>query len=379
MSDVSHAIPPNAAALSAEWLTESLRRSGTLSAAQVSALSWTPVNKTGATATVVRLALEYDRHEPGAPATLVAKFASPYDPIRTVLHMFGLYRNEVEFYRQLGADPGIPVPRCYFADLDAASGHFVLLLEDMTAARVGDPLELSVDDIELAIQHLAPFHARWWESDRLPTFSFIRYPGSPEFVAYVAQLRGTLERALGAARQKFGAQLPDSLYVVVENILARWEPFLASRSSPLTLVHRDFHPQQIFFPSAAGGRFAVFDWQTVSLGRGVDDLARIVIMGLTREDRQRHGTRLVERYHAGLRAHGVEDYPLDMCWLHYRVGITSSVMTNIIAAANIDFALFEAEAAKAGVTMADLIEVLFGRLAAALEAHDVLPLIQAIA
>src|SRR5262245_25411523 len=119
MTDVSHALPPNAAALSIEWLTESLRRSGALSAAQVSALSWTPVNKTGATATVVRLALEYDRDEPGAPATLVAKFASPYDPIRTVLHMFGLYRNEVEFYRQLGADAGIPVPRCYFADLDA--------------------------------------------------------------------------------------------------------------------------------------------------------------------------------------------------------------------------------------------------------------------
>src|SRR5262249_26433377 len=149
---------------------------------------------------------------------------------------------------------------------------FVLLLEDMTAARVGDPLELSVGDVELAIQHLAPFHARWWQSDRLPTFSFIRYPGSPEFVTYVAQLRGTLERALGATRQKFGAQLPESLYVVTENILARWDPFLASRTSPLTLVHRDFHPQQIFFPTEAGGRFAVFDWQTVALGRGVDDL-----------------------------------------------------------------------------------------------------------
>jgi Ecdysteroid kinase-like family len=379
MSDLPHPIPPNATALSAKWLTESLRRSGTLSAANVARLSWTPVDKPGATATVVRVALEYDRDEAGAPTTLVAKFASPYDPIRTVIHMFGLYRNEVQFYRQLGDDPGIPVPRCYYADLDVASGYFVLLLEDLTDARVGDPLNLSVGDVELAIQHLAPFHAKWWLSDRLRTLSFIRQPGSPELVAYVAQLRGTLERALGATRQRFGAQFPEILGAVTDGILARWEPFLASRSRPLTLVHRDFHPQQIFFPTEAGGRFAVFDWQTVSLGRGVDDLARILVMGLTRDDRRQHEPRLVERYHTGLEAHGVADYALDECWKHYRVGITSSVMTNIVAAANIDFALFEAEAAKAGVTLDDLLEVLFGRLAAVLEEHDVLSVIRAIA
>ena len=51
MSDVPHSIPPNATALSAEWLTESLRRSGTLTAAKVTEMSWTPVDKTGATAT----------------------------------------------------------------------------------------------------------------------------------------------------------------------------------------------------------------------------------------------------------------------------------------------------------------------------------------
>jgi hypothetical protein len=44
----------------------------------------------------------------------------------------------------------------------------------------------------------------------------------------------------------------------------------------------------------------------------------------------------------------------------------------VVAASAIDFAVFEPHAAAAGVTRADLIEVLFGRLAAALERHDVL-------
>jgi len=43
-------------------------------------------------------------------------------------------------------------------------------------------------------------------SDRLRTLSFVRQPGSPGLVAYIAQLRVTLERALGATRQRFGAQ-----------------------------------------------------------------------------------------------------------------------------------------------------------------------------
>ena len=157
MSDVPYLVPPNAGALSAGWLTESLRRSGTLSAARVVTLAWTPVDTSGATATVVRVAIEYDRDEAGAPTTLVAKFASPHDPIRAVIHMFGLERNEVEFYRQLGTDAGIPVPRCYFADLDAASGHFVLLLEDLTNARVGDPRDLSVDDVGWRCTTSLPF------------------------------------------------------------------------------------------------------------------------------------------------------------------------------------------------------------------------------
>jgi len=70
----------------------------------------------------------------------VIKFATPHAPIRTLMHRFGLYRAEVEVYRQLSADAGIPTPRCYYAGIDTDTGYFVLVMEDMTDSRVGDPL-----------------------------------------------------------------------------------------------------------------------------------------------------------------------------------------------------------------------------------------------
>ena len=134
-------VPSGPDKLSNEWLTAALRRSGAIGESAVSTHSWKSVERPGAAGIVVRITLDYEGpSEAAAPQTIIAKFASQYAPLRSLLNSHGLYRTEVEFYRHFGADAGIPVPRCYFADLDPSSGYFVLLLEDMRDCRVGDPL-----------------------------------------------------------------------------------------------------------------------------------------------------------------------------------------------------------------------------------------------
>jgi Phosphotransferase enzyme family len=370
---MSAALPTEPAHLSNEWLTEVLCTARTGGPAAVVSHTWEQLAQQGAAGVVGRVALTYDREASSSPESVVIKFATPYAPIRALMLQFGLYRSEVEFYRQLGATAGIPVPHCYFADLDLSTGFFVLVLEDMKESRLMDFLNPSVSDIEHAIDHLAPFHAQWWNSPRLRELDWLPYPEGPQFDARLAGMKQAYASATAAARQKFGAAFPPVLSTACDRILGEWDNFIRSRlSGPLTLTHRDFHPAQLFFPSDRGGRFAVFDWQTIAIACGADDLARIVAMGLTTADRAAHDHRLIGRYHAALVAAGVIDYSLAQCADDFRLGLTSSLSTNVVAAAAIDPSLFERIEAETGINVA---YALFGRLAAAFEAHDVIDLL----
>jgi len=358
--------------LTAAWLTSALR-TGELGSGTVTRFHWSPVAEQGAAGIVGRASLDYDRPEPGAPASVVIKFATPHAPTRALMHRFGLYRTEVEFYRQLGADAGIPTPRCYFADIDTESGFFALVMEDMKDARLGDPLRLAVADVEVAVDHIAGFHARWWKHPRLQTMDWLVYPEGPIFESRAARLELTFSGAVGAVRQRLGAAFPAVLSDACDRILAAWPAFVTSRIPVApTLVHRDYHAQQLFFPSDRGGRFAVFDWQTLNIGCGADDVSRIIAMGLRSADRAAHEHRLIERYYAALLRHGVSDYSREQCHRDVRLGLCGSLFANVIAAATLDLSLFAAREAETGVT---LTYGIFDRLAKAFEAHDVLSLL----
>src|SRR4029078_3010792 len=45
---------------------------------------------------------------------------------------------EISFYKELGGDHGIRIPKCYDASLDGANRRAVLILEDLEAAEQGD-------------------------------------------------------------------------------------------------------------------------------------------------------------------------------------------------------------------------------------------------
>ena len=368
-------VPSGPDKLSNAWLTAALRSGGAIGESVVSSHSWKSVERPGAAGIVVRITLDYEGSpDAAAPQTIIAKFASQYEPLRALLNSYGLYLTEVEFYRYFGSNAGIPVPHCYFADLDSSSGYFALLLEDMRDCRIGDPLQGSLDDIEMAIDYLAPFHAHWWDSPPLREFDWMRHPDVVPIEAQAEQMRDQLARSLHAVRQRFPSEFPPVLVAVVERLLANYDAVLERQrdASRYTLVHRDFHPLQMFFPTERGGRFVVFDWQTATAGRGADDLARIVTMGLTIPQREQHDRRLIERYHAGLARSGVSGYTLDQCVLDFRAGLTTSLVTNMVAATAIDPELFKRAQTEFGINLAD---ALFKPLGAAVETHDVLSLL----
>ena len=282
----------------------------------------------------------------------------------------GMYRREVRFYQDLAETSEIATPVCHFAGWDRESDEFLLILEDMSTSRVGNLYASSIDDVRQVVEALPRFHARWWEHEDLRRLRWLFPLDHP---AAAGGLQAAVAAALPVTRHRFPGAFDGALGVVADAIVEAYPRIAAGYvERPVTLTHSDLHMQQVFFPNQDGGRFAIFDWQTIGRGFAGQDLARIVGMSLTPELRRSNERELVETYHQGLSDAGVSGYPFEACWDDYRLGMSWNAVVNVIAGAAIDHVAMDAEAAEYGTTLA---ETFFARIDAALEELEVVALL----
>ncbi|HLB23413.1 MAG TPA: hypothetical protein VJP07_04915, partial [Dehalococcoidia bacterium] len=133
-------IPTSPQELTPEWLTHALRQTGTITGAKVHSFDMkTGIQEgTGFMGELARIRPKYDRPEDGAPQSLIAKMPATAPENREVPEFFRFYEREVRFYEQIAETVELRTPRCYYSAFEPASGDYVLLLEDLAPARVGD-------------------------------------------------------------------------------------------------------------------------------------------------------------------------------------------------------------------------------------------------
>lgn len=95
-----------------------------------------------------------------------------------------------------------------------------------------------------------------------------------------------------------------------------------------TLAHGDAHVWNLLSPrDGAASGIRLIDWDGWRIGRGAADLAYMMAVHWYPERRARLEARLIERYHAGLLAHGVAAYSLDRLWEDYRLSVIGLLST----------------------------------------------------
>ena len=154
--------PADAGEITSEWLTKVLREAGAVESSRITAIDPTLVGQMGFTGQLLRLQISYEKAEPGAPRSLVAKFSAHHPEARATVHSMGFYEREVGFYLELATDCPVRAPRCYFGEVEIDSGASLLLLEDLTWMRNLNSARGTVADAELVVQALAKLHAAWW-------------------------------------------------------------------------------------------------------------------------------------------------------------------------------------------------------------------------
>ena len=301
--------------LDPDGLSAALHAAGTLDpSVRVTGVDMAAVG-TGQMGDCLRLVLSYSGPT-DAPSTLVAKLPSSDETSRATGMAMRTYEVEVRFYQQLAARLPVRSPVCHHAEIDLATGDFLLLLEDLAPAEQGDQMAgCSVDAAALVMEEAARLHAPLWGSPELAGFDWaVRH--SPESQD---QLQGLLTVLWPNFVERYGDDLDDDVVELGHRFIAGLSAYYAHRPEPHTVIHNDFRLDNLLFGTEAGGPpVAVVDWQTVGIGPALLDVSYFLGAGLSVEDRRASEATLVRGYHEALLAAGVEGFGWERCWDDYR-------------------------------------------------------------
>ena len=274
--------------LTADWLTAAVG-AGRIGAFEVERIG------TGQMSECYRVRLDYAAGE--GPASVILKVAAS-DPVsRQTGHALGLYEREVRFYSELAPGLGGPVAQCFHASYDPDSGVFALLLDDAAPAEVGDEIRgATLADATLALTHLGHLHAPLIGSQALAATAWLG-AASPMNQALLTQLFvGFLDR--------YGEVITPEQRTVCQRLVDSFDAYVAAEAAPQRvkgLVHGDYRLDNMLFGRPGALRdLTVVDWQTVTWGPALTDVAYFLGCALPVADRRAHYDELLAAYHAGL-------------------------------------------------------------------------------
>ncbi len=297
-------IPTSSADLTPAWLTGFLGGAG--HDVTVTSVGSEPVGS-GQMAGSYRLALTYA--EPThLPTTMVAKLAIGELPQRQFAS--GVFRNEVLFYQRLAPTLAVPRPDCYASVISPEHTEFVLLLKDMAPAVQGDQIAGCTPHQARAVALAAAgLHGPRWCDQTLLEVPGLALPTHDDRVL----MDSVLEPMADAFRSRF--VLDEHETATIDWLVATAGDWLERPPRRFALIHGDLRIDNVLFGPDV--QVTVVDWQTITPGNPLRDIAFLLSTSLNVEDRRTHERAIVAAYHAALGGFGVTDYTLDECWADY--------------------------------------------------------------
>ncbi len=262
-----------------------------------------------------------------AEGSWVAKL-SPSDPAMRALWAQANAR-EVQFYTEFSA--GLPVPGCDYGAFDAETGASVVLLQDLAGFRAGDfRTGLSAEEAGAVADAMAAIHAAWWEAPEVRGLSGAAMLDEFGFVECWAAYPKVVARLLPEVT------LPPGFLALGDHIAAHSEALFEEllEEGPITVLHRDCQADNMMFD--ADGRAVVLDWQLMGKGRGVYDIAYVLIGSVKPALRREIEADVVRRYHDRLCTNCVSGYAFDDCWADYRRAVIGKVFLTTVATVLLD-------------------------------------------
>ncbi len=302
----------------------------------LSGFSFEPVG-TGQVGDSYRVALDWApssiRASNPLPTSLIAKCPAGDATSRETARNMHLYEIETQFYMRFGGSCGARAPEAYLSTYDAGSGDGVLLLEDMAPAQQIAQMDgCSLEQLRLALNEAALLHQSHWGHATLQQQNWLTYSQEDERRDFLAAL---VPAIYPEWRARYEGRLPSDILDMGEALVARFDAYMqpANRAweEPVVLSHGDFRLDNMLFTDTQG-RVVILDWQTVSAGAPMNDIAYCLSTSLADPAvRAREEEALVAHYHAQLGAKA-DGYALEQAWQDYRRAAFSGFIMALVSA-----------------------------------------------
>lgn len=273
--------------LTDEWLTAALG-GATVVGHEVQRIG------TGQMSECYRVTLRYPADESG-PDSVVLKVAAADPNSRQTGLALGLYEREVRFYAEIAPGLSGPLAVCHHHAYDAETGTFDLLLGDAAPATVGDEIRgATAEQATLALEQLGRVHGPLLGDDGLAVADWLNRE------APVSQ--ALLSGLWAGFSERFGDRITADHRTVCERLVAAFDDYLAGEAGAVQgLVHGDYRLDNMLFGEAGAQRpLTVVDWQTVTRGPALTDVAYFLGCALPDELRREHYDALLGSYHTAL-------------------------------------------------------------------------------
>jgi Ecdysteroid kinase-like family len=281
--------------LTAAWLTAAIG-AGTIADFSVERIG------TGQMSECYRVELTYADGGPGSggPDSVVLKVAATDPMSRQTGGNLGLYEREVCFYRDIAPRLRGPVAPCYHAAFDASAGIFDVLLGDANPAAVGDEIRgATIAQARLAVTELARLQGPLLGDTTLADAPWLHRDTPVDQGLITALYAGFVDR--------YADRIAPQHRMVCERLVGGFDAYLAEEAGEgrsgnfQGLVHGDYRLDNMLFGAAGADRpLTVVDWQTVTWGPAMTDLAYFLGCALPVAERRSHYDALLQAYHAAL-------------------------------------------------------------------------------
>jgi hypothetical protein len=263
---------------------------------------------------VYRAKLTYADETRGAPDSVVLKLPRHRDlrppPLRLA------YEREVRFYQNLAPHLEALVPKLIYADFDAATSDYVLVLEDFPEAQTtSNETGATSKQAYSLLGYVARLHARYWLHPHLQGYEFLS-----SVARWMERFDADLRRRLPVFLHRFRGciqpgemeifkALPECFKTVVEPLV----------DAPWTLIHNDFSMKNILISGGSSDpRFILIDWALVGRGPGVRDISFFIENSVPPPMRSEDEWALLRHYWRSLRGEGVSGYSFERMLGDYR-------------------------------------------------------------
>ena len=304
-----------------EWVSAVLAQKGI--AANVSRVIAEPVGN-GQMGSCYRLSIAYGAGD--GPDRLIVKLPAT-DAASRAAGRLG-YRCETTFYRTVADRLHLDIPRCYFAAMNDCGDGFTLVLEDLAPAEAGDQIAgCSLDQARAAAVNVAGLHAPTWNDPSLRELDWL----IPDLAAYPEVAAAFLVDATTQFLDRYTVT-PETA-ATLRRFADRFVDWATGRPEPFAMLHSDYRLDNLLFAQCDAPRPVVaVDWQVVTVGSPLRDVAFLVATGLSTTSRRAGEKKIVEAYHRRLVALGVDGYSPEQCWEDYRYGLFQGPLITVLGA-----------------------------------------------